>query len=156
MIRQYYVFRAGWMMGGGTHKDKKFVNRIFKQIKNGEKELFVVGDKLGTPTYTNDFAESMFKILETDYYGLYNMVCQGSGSRHDVAREFLRCLELSDKIKINIVDSDYFNKEYFAPRPPSEKLINLKLANRGLLFMRHWQTCLAEYSKVFKKELYND
>jgi dTDP-4-dehydrorhamnose reductase len=153
MTRQYYVFRAGWMMGGGIHKDKKFISKIFKQIKDGAKELFVVQDKLGTPTYTEDFAGSMFKIMGTDYYGLYNMVCQGGGSRHDVACEFLRCLGLSDKIKINIVDSDYFEKEYFAPRPSSEKLINLKLANRGLLFMRHWQTCLADYSKVFKKEL---
>ena len=49
---KHFVFRAGWMMGGGPEKDKKFVNKIFKQIVAGSTELKVVGDKLGTPTYT--------------------------------------------------------------------------------------------------------
>ena len=122
---------------------------------DGKKELFVVDDKLGTPTYTVDFADSMYKIIQTDYYGLYNMVCTGSGSRYDVALELLQCLKLENKIKINVVKSDYFSKEYFAPRPSSEKLINLKLNQRGLLFMRDWKKCLADYSVVFKKELEN-
>ncbi|MCG2703647.1 MAG: sugar nucleotide-binding protein [Candidatus Omnitrophica bacterium] len=155
MLSKYFVFRAGWMMGGGIEKDKKFISKIFKQIKSGKKELFVVEDKLGTPTYTNDFAASMFKIVETDYYGIYNMVCQGGGSRYEVACEFLKCLELDKDIKVSVVDSDYFKKEYFAPRPLSEKLVNLKLKHRGLLFMRDWQECLAEYAEVFKKELVN-
>jgi dTDP-4-dehydrorhamnose reductase len=43
------------MMGGGPEKDKKFVNKIIKQIDLGAKELFVVDDKLGVPTYTKDF-----------------------------------------------------------------------------------------------------
>jgi hypothetical protein len=30
---KYWIFRAGWMMGGGPEKDKKFVNKIMKQIK---------------------------------------------------------------------------------------------------------------------------
>ncbi len=155
MLRKYFIFRAGWMMGAGPKKDKKFINKIFKQIKAGKKELFVVDDKLGTPTYTHDFAAAMFKIVETDYYGLYNMVCQGGGSRYEVACEFLKCLELDKEIKITVVDSDYFKKEYFAPRPLSEKLVNLKLKQRGLLFMRDWQECLAVYAEVFKKELVN-
>jgi len=153
LTNKHYIFRAGWMMGGGTKKDKKFISKVFKQIKSGAKELFVVDDKLGTPTYTVDFAKSIFKILGTDYYGLYNMVCEGSASRYDVALEFLKCLKLDDRIKINIVKSDYFKKEYFAPRPLSEKLINLKLRKRDIQYMRDWQICLAEYSRVFVQEL---
>jgi len=153
LLNNYFIFRPGWMMGGGIKKDKKFINKIFKQIKLGKKELFVVDDKLGTPTYTVDFANSMFKIIETDFYGLYNMACTGSASRYDVALEFLKYLHLENEIKINIVKSDYFKKEYFAPRPESEKLVNLKLTNRGLLYMRDWKECLAEYALVFQKEL---
>ena len=26
---KYWIFRAGWMMGGGPDKDKKFVNNLF-------------------------------------------------------------------------------------------------------------------------------
>jgi dTDP-4-dehydrorhamnose reductase len=148
-LDNYFIFRAGWMMGGGPEKDKKFINKIYKQITAGAKELFIVEDKLGNPTYTKNFAESILKVLPTQYYGLYNQVCSGSGSRYDVAVEFLRLLGLSDKIKVTQVDSDYFKKEYFAPRPDSEKLINLKLNSRGINYMLSWQECLAEYSQIF-------
>jgi dTDP-4-dehydrorhamnose reductase len=32
---RYFVFRAGWMMGGGVRKDKKFINKVYKQLKEG-------------------------------------------------------------------------------------------------------------------------
>jgi dTDP-4-dehydrorhamnose reductase len=153
LLTKYFVFRAGWMMGGGIKKDKKFINKIFKQIQSGKKELFVVDDKLGTPTFTIDFADLMFKLLQTNFYGLYNMVCEGSASRYEVAKEFLKYLNLEVKIKVTIVNSDYFKREYFAPRPYSEKLLNTKLNRLGLGKMRDWKECLAEYSSVFLKEI---
>jgi dTDP-4-dehydrorhamnose reductase len=142
---KYFVFRAGWMMGGGIGKDKKFVNKIIKKIQNGERELNVVDDKLGTPTYTYDFAKNVFNMLKTNYYGVYNLVCDDDCSRYDVACEMLRILKLDKKIKINIVSSDYFKKEYFAPRPNSEKLICNKLRLRDEYIMRDWRISLKEY-----------
>ena len=58
-VPKHFVLRAGWMMGGGPAKDKKFINKLFKQIQAGAKSLNVVDDKLGTPTYTIDFANGM-------------------------------------------------------------------------------------------------
>ena len=153
MLKKYYVFRAGWMMGAGPAKDKKFINKIFKQIATRATELCVVDDKLGTPTYTVNFAESMFKVVQTDLYGLYNMVCRGSCSRYDVAVEFVKLLGLEDTVHVRVVDSDYFKKEYFAPRPPSEKLVNLKLNSRGINYMRDWKECLREYADLYREEL---
>jgi dTDP-4-dehydrorhamnose reductase len=34
------VCRAGWMMGAGPAKDKKFIQKLMKQLKDGKKELF--------------------------------------------------------------------------------------------------------------------
>ena len=62
---QYYVLRAGWMMGGGPGKDKKFIQKIMQQIKEGAKELYVVDDKDGTPTYTIDFANTLKILIES-------------------------------------------------------------------------------------------
>jgi len=149
-----YVFRAGWMMGGGIKKDKKFINKIYRQIKAGKNELFVVDDKLGTPTYTIDFTQSILKVIQTGRYGLYNQVCGGDCSRFDVALEFVRLLGLQDQIKVTRVSSDYFKEEYFAPRPASEKLVNLKLNSRKMNYMRDWKTCLGEYSEIFRKDYY--
>ena len=153
LLDRFFIFRAGWMIGGGQEKDKKFINKIYKQIKSGKKELFVVDDKLGTPTYTYDFARNMLRVVESGTYGLYNMVCNGSCSRYEVVEEFLKCLGLDGKIRIKKVSSDFFKKEYFAPRPYSEKLINFKLERRGMNFMRDWKICLNEYSKEFRDDL---
>jgi dTDP-4-dehydrorhamnose reductase len=153
MVRQHFVFRAGWMMGGGPAVDKKFINKIYKQIKAGATTLFVVDDKLGTPTYTKSFAMAIYAVAETDLYGVYNQVCSGSGSRYDVAEEFVRLLGLGDQITIVKVGSDTFEKEYFAPRPKSEKLENLKLKARGIDFMPHWKEALADYASEFKADL---
>ena len=38
MLNKYFIFRAGWMMGGGLRKDKKFISKIFKQVKAGAKD----------------------------------------------------------------------------------------------------------------------
>ncbi|MCP5026510.1 MAG: sugar nucleotide-binding protein [Actinomycetia bacterium] len=150
---KHFVFRAGWMMGGGPQKDKKFVNKIFKQIQAGATELFVVDDKLGTPTYTKAFAGGIRTVASTDLYGVYNQVCEGECSRHDVAVEFVRLLGLADQIKVTKVGSDHFATEYFAPRPASEKLVNMKLHARGFHHMPPWEEALADYTECFRDHL---
>jgi dTDP-4-dehydrorhamnose reductase len=142
---RFLICRAGWMMGAGPAKDKKFINKLMKKIKNGEKELFIVNDKDGTPTYTHDFARNVKLLIEKEYWGLYNMVCGGQTSRIEVAHELLKLLGLSDEISIKPVNSDYFKQIYFAPRPPCERLINRKLNLRNLNIMRDWKSALKEY-----------
>jgi dTDP-4-dehydrorhamnose reductase len=143
--RRYIICRAGWMMGGGPKKDKKFIQKIMSQLKDGKKELFVVNDKLGTPTYTHDFARNVKLLLEREFGGLYNMVCGGVTGRYEVTLELIKVLGMEKEIKITPVQSDYWEKEYFAERPASERLINKKLDLRGLNIMRDWRVCLVEY-----------
>jgi dTDP-4-dehydrorhamnose reductase len=143
--RRHLVCRAGWMMGGGPRKDKKFVQKLMKQLKAGKTELNVVNDKLGTPTYTFDFAANVKALLEAEYWGLYNMVCEGITSRLEVSHELIKILGLTSKVRINEVTSEFFKKEFFAPRPDSERLINRKLALRNMNKMRDWREALREY-----------
>ena len=138
------TLRCGWQMGSCA-KDKKFIGKIMKQLKAGAKELNVVTDKLGTPTYVKDFTLQIEKLLEGQHYGVWNAVCKGEASRHDVAVELVSLLGLQDKVKINIVDSSFWAKEYFAPRPASEKLITKRLDLDHINVMRPWQDALAEY-----------
>ena len=143
--KRYLILRAGWMMGSGPSKDKKFVAKILKQLKNGSTELNVVNDKLGTPTYTMDFAENSKLLLSKEIWGLYNLVCEGLTGRYEVASEILKMLSLESSVTLNKVSSDFFKEEYFAPRPPSERLMNKKLELRNLNIMRDWKICLKEY-----------
>lgn len=143
--KRFLVCRAGWMMGGGPKKDKKFIQKLMLQIKNGKKELFVVDDKLGTPTYTHDFARNVKLLLEKEYWGLYNMVCAGITGRFEVAQELVKIIGQKDKVHVTPVSSDYFKETYFAARPLSERLIDKKLDLRGVNIMRDWRECLEEY-----------
>lgn len=142
---RFLVCRAGWMMGSGPKKDKKFIQKLMKQIKDGNKELFIVDDKDGTPTYTQDFAKNVKLLIEKEYWGLYNLVCGGQTSRLEVTNELLRLLNLQEEIKVTAVKSDHFKDIYFAERPPNERLINKKLDVRGLNIMQDWKAALKEY-----------
>ena len=150
-VVNHLVCRAGWMMGGGPKKDKKFVHKIMLQLKQGKKELFIVDDKLGTPTYTHDFALNVKLLLEKEYWGLYNMVCDGFTGRYEVALELIELLNLGSKVKITSVDSSYWSDEYFAERPPSERLVDKKLNIRNVNIMRDWRVCLKEYIESYYK-----
>ncbi len=141
----YLICRAGWMMGGGKKKDKKFINKIITQIRNGNKKLFIVNDKLGTPTYTHDFAKNVKLLVEKNVFGLFNMVCQGVTSRLEVSNELIRLIGKESEIDIVEVESDFFKNEYFAERPKCERLENYNLDKRNLNIMRHWKVALKEY-----------
>ena len=146
--KKHLICRAGWMMGGGPKKDKKFIQKIIKQIKDGKKELFIVDDKFGTPTYTYDFAKNTEALIDSNNFGLYNMACEGNTSRLEVTEEILKILNLDNIIKINKVKSDYFSKTFFAKRPNSENLVNKKLNYIGLNLMRSWRKTLREYLSI--------
>ena len=150
-VRKHLICRAGWMMGGGPRKDKKFIQKLMRQLKEGKKELFIVNDKDGTPTFTHDFAKNVKVLLEKEYWGLYNMVCGGQTSRMEVCQALLGILNLGDAIKITPVNSDYYKNTYFAQRPANERLINRKLDIRHLNLMRDWKVALQEYISQYYK-----
>ena len=154
-LPKHIIIRAGWMMGAGPKKDKKFINKIIKQLRAGVKELVVVNDKWGTPCHTYDLAQSIRYLLDHDAYGLYHGACEGGGTRADVARFLLECLGVVNQVKIKEVDSSFFKENYFAPRPKSEKLINIELKKIAPHLTRDWKICLKEYIERFNWNLWD-
>ena len=146
LVPNSFVVRAGWMIGGGD-RDHKFVAKVLDQIRAGSHTIHAVTDKLGTPTYTEDFAANLLALIGTDGYGLYHMACRGDGSRFDVAVELLRLIGRDD-VEVVGVTSDYFVEAYPAPRPSSEMMRNLMLDIRGLNRMRPWQAALRRPTSV--------
>jgi dTDP-4-dehydrorhamnose reductase len=141
LLHQYYIVRAGWMIGGGK-RDKKFVGMIANQIMAGKTKLRIVNDKFGSPTYAKDLLSGIKKLLSTGYYGLYHMVNAGTSSRYDVAVAMCDIINRPD-IEIEPVSSAYFPLP--APRARSEAMRNYKLELLGLNSMRSWREALEEY-----------
>lgn len=145
------IVRPGWMMGGGPSRDKKFINKVYKQLVAGATEINAVADKAGTPTYTNDLAKQIGMLLSANRKGLFNTTCLGATNRYEVAKEFIRLMGMEDRVKVNLVGSEFFKATYTAQRPASEVLNTRKLEDSGLCVMRDWRECLAEYVKEFQQ-----
>jgi dTDP-4-dehydrorhamnose reductase len=150
--KNFLICRAGWMMGGGLKKDKKFIGKLLRQVIDGKKVWDIVNDKFGTPTYTNDFAKNLLLLINSNRSGLYNLVCEGNTNRLEVALFLKQILDKKFNIQINIneVESNFFKKEYFSPRPNNECLINLRLNYLKLNEMRHWKIALEDYMQEWK------
>jgi dTDP-4-dehydrorhamnose reductase len=138
-----YVIRPGWMVGGGPRNDHKFVSMIVEQLSAGAPTIYGVTDKFGTPTYTHDFARNLFALLSRDAFGTYHMVCKGTGTRFDVAKEIVDICGYDAHVQP--VDSSFFAERFFVPRPRSEMLHNRGLENLNINLMRDWRVALREY-----------
>ena len=147
LLNEYFIIRAGWMVGG-WEIDKKKVYKIIKQLKEGKKELIVVNDKFGTPTFTKYFAKYFMDIINSKKYGTYHLACKGACSRYDMAKRIVEFMGFKDSVKVNPVTSEEYPLP--APRAQSEVMDNYKLDMLKLNNMPHWQDCLKEYIEINK------
>ncbi len=155
LVEQHYIIRAGWMVGGGSKKDHKFVSRILRQLRDGATTIYAVTDKLGTPTYTPDFAKCFLGLIESEIFGLYHMACQGEGTRYDVAARILQALGRAD-VELVGVGSEHFAAEFSSVRPRSEIMRNLVLDLQGMNTMRPWEEVIWEYLHTEFAELVSE
>lgn len=141
LLQEYFIFRAGWMMGGDK-RDKKFVVKIVELLKTKD-EISVVNDKFGSPTYTVDFSKAMLEIIKQRRYGLYHLTNRGFCSRYELACKIKEYLK-KDNVVIKPISSSKFPLP--APRPRSEAAenLNLKLVGLGEI-MRPWEKALEDY-----------
>lgn len=140
-LERFFIFRAGWMVGG-WHLDKKFVYKIIQLCQNQDK-IKVVDDTFGSPTFTVDFAANMADVVNSNECGLYHMGNKGVCSRFEMATEIVDIMGLRDKVEVCPVSSGEFPLP--APRPKSEMMNNFKLELLGLNGMPHWKESLKNY-----------
>jgi len=79
---KHYIVRTAWLFahGGGN-----FIQAILNAVQAG-KTLRVVTNEVANPTYTNDVAQAVAQLIETQRYGIYHFVNQGAVSRWQFAR----------------------------------------------------------------------
>lgn len=141
ILTKYFIFRTGWLFGGGN-RDKKFVPKIINLTVAG-KSLSLVGDCFGNPTYTIDLAQSILEVILSQKYGIYNVVNEGGPvSRFEYGKEILFQLGYEDRL-ISCVSSQEFVTS--AVRPRMEACCNFNLRLNGFALPRDWRLALGEY-----------
>lgn len=139
---KHYILRTSWLYGEGNN----FVRTILK-LGVSKKELQVVGDQYGCPTYTKDLANNIESLLNTEYYGTYHASAHGYCSWYDFA---MKIFELKG-IDIAIKKIESLNLDRLAKRPMYSMLDNYMLKLRNLDNFRDWQDSLYEYLQEDKE-----
>lgn len=133
------VVRACWMMGGGPHRDQKFVAKIVAQVRDPKvKEIKAITDQLGAPTFGKDLIVEVRRLIQEGRVGVVHLSNTGVASRFDVAKEIVQ--ELRPELPVVPVDSKSFLLD--AKRTKNEMLE----VETG--YMRPWQNALREYLKT--------
>lgn len=136
LCKKHFIIRTAWLYGEGNN----FVRTMLK-LAQTNKELNLVGDQFGNPTYAKDLAVSIIKLIQTEYYGVYHGTCEGSCSWYDFATKIFELKGID--IKVNKVTSEQFVRP--AKRPFYSSLDNFMLKIQGINTFRNWEAALADY-----------
>jgi dTDP-4-dehydrorhamnose reductase len=82
---RHYIVRSAWLF---AHGGRNFIQSILSAAIAG-KPLRVVINEVANPTYNDDLADAIAKLVETDRYGIYHFVNEGGCSRYELARHAL-------------------------------------------------------------------
>lgn len=142
----YFILRTSWLYGDGHN----FIRTMLQLAKQG-KEIRVVDDQYGTPTYTKDLCWVIEQLIQTDCYGIYHVSNEGACSWYELARKIF---ELA-RIRVNlhpVSTAEYITK---AKRPQYGVLENKRLKLQGIPTMRSWERALGDYIDNLSTEAVN-
>lgn len=139
MIPKHYIVRTAWLYGEG----KNFVRTILAAADE-QKELKVVNDQRGTPTYAGDLAVYIEALLtQSAPYGIYHATNSGETTWAGLAQEALRLAGKAIPV-VPITTSEA--QQLFGDatvRPSYSVLSKEKLAR--FIEPRSWQEALRSY-----------
>ena len=73
LMTRYFILRTSWVFGKNGHNFVRTMIRLGKE----KKEIRVVDDQIGSPTYTRDLARVICDMLPTEKYGIYHVRNEG-------------------------------------------------------------------------------
>ena len=114
------------------------------------KDIDVVSDQFGSPTYVGDLASAVIKIVENDSWkhGIYNFCNDGEVSRYQLACDIRDIL--NSNCKINKIKSSDF--DFKVQRPKYSVLDNNKIKKAFNLTIPHYIESLNHCIKIIKDD----
>lgn len=141
-LNKYYIIRISWVFG---INGKNFVKTMI-DLSSKRKELSVVSDQVGSPTYTADLAELVSEMIKTDKYGTYHACNQGFCSWYDFAKKIFEYIGSSTVV--NAIDSDSWPSK--VKRPKNSRLDTSLLTANGFNQLPSWEDALKKYIDQIK------
>lgn len=144
ILDKYFIVRISWVFGQNGNNFVKTMIRLGKE----RKEINIVSDQIGCPTYTVDLAELLVDMVQTDKYGIYHVTNAGECSWAEFAEEIFKNVGMAVTVKY-IFSEEYPTK---AKRPRNSRLSKKTLEDKNFYLLESWKKALNK----FLKEVRND
>lgn len=140
IVKDYYIIRTSWVFGIYGHN---FVYTM-QRLAETHKQLTVVNDQYGRPTWTRTLAEFMTFVIENNApAGVYHLSNENSCSWFEFAKEILKDTDVE---VLPVTSEEYPQK---AKRPQYSVMDLSKAKNLGFVIPT-WQEALEQFLKLEK------
>ena len=139
-LEELFIVRISWVFG---ENGKNFIKTMLRLAETHE-ELSVVGDQIGSPTYTRDLARLLADMIVTEKYGVYHATNEDTCSWAELAAEALRCAGKKTRVRV-IKTEEYPTK---AKRPKNSRLSKKCLDDAGFSRLPDWRDAVARYVEL--------
>ena len=148
------IARTSWLHGPPGNDFPEKIARAALRARDAGEPLKVVGDEIGSPTYTRDVADAIVELLAEDAItdksarqAIHHLVNGGRASRADWAREVLRATGID--VAIEEVPASTWQR---ASRPPLWAVLEPTPLPTGEP-MRHWRDAFADAAPALRRAL---
>ncbi|WP_272701254.1 dTDP-4-dehydrorhamnose reductase [Desulfovibrio sp. Fe33] len=131
------IIRISWLFGPGR---TNFVKKILG-LADTRRNLTVVNDQVGSPSYTPDIAKNTIRLVEKDATGIFHLANSGETSWHGLANTAVS-LANKDCTVSPVPTSAYPTK---AVRPSYSVLDLAKFTRTTGVTPRRWEDALRQY-----------
>ena len=140
----HVIVRISWVFGMNGNNFIKTMLRLALT----KKELGVVSDQVGSPTYTKDLSKLLVDMAISDKTGVYHATNEGYCSWNEFAKYIF---EVND---IDMVVNEVLTKDYktVAKRPLNSRLDKSRLVSDGFDKLPDWKDAVRRYCEELKKE----
>ena len=144
---KHFIVRISWVFGLNGNN---FIKTMLR-LSETHKELTVVCDQIGSPTYTADLAKLLVDMSLTEKYGTYHATNEGICSWAEFASEIFKAAG-KDVIVHQVTTEEYkkINPNQ-TDRPLNSRMSKDKLEANGFARLPSWQDALARYLEELKQ-----
>jgi len=146
----HVILRTAWLYGINGHNFLKTLLKL--ALKNPEREIKVVNDQFGSPTWSYRLALQIDKLIEAGCRGTYHATSEGYCTWYELANHFLEEMGVPHSI-VPCTTEEYPTT---AKRPTNSILENRQLKKKNINIMPHWQDDLDQFIFVYKERLISE
>ena len=137
ILNKYFIVRISWVFGEHGNNFVKTMLRLGKE----RKEINVVADQYGSPTYTADLAPLLVEMIQTEKYGVYHATNEGVCTWAEFAEEIFKIAGMDVKVN-HITTAEYPTR---AKRPINSRLSKKKLRQKSFKTFENWKETLKSF-----------